>query len=213
MVFDIKKSDNKKVGEMYEGAMKELEEFFETEWKTVRPKLILVPNRETYEGLYYEENTEDWDIASTMNTRDFIAVLTPDAIKKESYHQYSDEFYYELIKHELCHQFENKIRDALYPLWMGEGLACYASGQITKMRKPEVFKNFLRYFDYEDEETYTESPFAVWILITKFGKKKFLEFLGVSDTENEKEFKKIFKEFFGVKLSYEWFNKMLEETK
>ena len=213
MIFDIKQSDNKKVEEMYERAMKELEEFFEFEWKTVRPKLILIPNREVFDGMHYDEKTEDWVIGSTMNTNDFIGVLTPEGIEKDSSHKYSDESYYSLIKHELCHQFENKIRDSYHPLWLGEGLAEYASGQITKMKKPEVFSNFIKYFDYEDGGIYQESTFAVWILIEEFGKKKFLEFLKISDVENEKEFNKIFKEFFGIELSYDWFNKILEKKK
>lgn len=213
MVFDINKSDNKKVEEMYERAMKELEKFFEFEWKIARPKLILAPSRETFDGIFYEEKSEDWVIASTMNTKNFICVLTPEAIDKESSHEYSDESYFSLIKHELCHQFCNRLKDSYCPFWLGEGLAEYTSGQIKKMKKPDIFKNFLKYFNYEDGEIYQESTFAVWILIEEFGKKKVLEFLKVSDTENEKEFNKIFKDFFGIELSYDWFNKMLEERK
>jgi len=214
MVFDIKKSNNKKVEEMYQKAMKELNEFFEIDWNRNMPQLIIVDSRDILNA-FSEEKTGDWVVSTTSISGRMIVILSPEKYEEESKgtHKYSDEEYYQLIKHELTHQYEFIFKNEYTPFWFSEGLAEYTSGQIKNMKKPEIFEKFLKYFDYEDGDTYVESAFAVWILIEEFGKKKVIEFLKISDTEDEEEFNKIFKDFFGVELTYDWFNKMLEKRK
>ena len=211
MIFDVQKSNNKKIKGMYIKAMEELRRFFEIDWNQNEPKIFLVKDRKIFDE-FSEGKTEEWVIATALISTDIIIIFSPERVEKETIHKYSDDFYYKIIKHELAHRFTHILRKANNCHWLTEGLAVYVSGQIDERVKPKEFCNFLSYFDEADSKIYAESPFAVEILIKQFGKKKFLEFLKVSDTENEKEFKKIFKDFFGIELGYEWFNKMLKES-
>jgi len=214
MIFDIKKSNNKKTEEMYERAMKELGEFFEIEWNEnkLKFKVIFVPDRETFDSLK-GRNTEDWARGSTMGSRNIIFIFPPEKIEIETSHKYSDETYYNFLKHELAHLFTGRLRRGYKPIWLHEGIAVYVSGQIPDEKEPIKLNKFLEFFNTGGVGVYDESGVAVQILIEQFGKKRFLEFVTKSEVENEEEFKEIFEEFFGVKLEYEWFNKMLKETR
>ena len=96
MIFDIQRSNNTKVEEMYDKAMKELIEFFHFNWNQHTPKVILVPDRETYNALMGEK-TKAWEEGTTLMSEDTVYVFAPEKIDSETSHDYSDETYYSLF--------------------------------------------------------------------------------------------------------------------
>lgn len=209
MVFDIQKSNNKKVEEMYERSMKELGEFFGMRWEENRPKVIFVPDREIYNFLAGEE-TEDWEEGSTFNSHNSIYVFPPEKIEKETSHTYSDESYFQFIKHELSHLFIHVVCGSI-PVWIDEGLAVCSSGQRDKWGNPKEFNRFLESWDFTVQGSHVEMGGAVGILMDEFGKDQVINFAKVSaGIKSKEELGEIFKDFFGIELEYKWFNKFLK---
>lgn len=208
-VFNITTSENTKVANFYDQAIKELSKFYGIRWSGSIPKIYLVPDRKTFDNLKGYK-TENWVVGSTLNSRDIFYVLAPDKYEAESNHKYSDDEYFRLIKHELSHLFQKQLFDSYKPIWLTEGLAVYTSGQLMLKRKPEKFTNFLNFFSNGGSGVYAESGFAVEMLIKKFGKKKFLKVLkGIKTPVTKVNFNKYFEEELGLKLNYSWFNKNL----
>ena len=79
----------------------------------------------------------------------------------------------ELIGQKIC-QSQGKG-----PIWLDEGFAIYTSNQLSTKERPKEFKNFLKYYSYEDEKVYLEAGFVVEGLINKYGKEKAIGFLKV----------------------------------
>jgi len=208
-VFNITTSMDEKVAGFYAKAMEELAEFYGFEWTQNTPKIFLVPNRKTFNDLYNKE-TENWVVGSTINSNNTFFVLAPEVYEAESDHKYSDEEYFKLIKHELSHFYARNFFDDYKPIWFTEGIALYSAGQLNEQRRPKEFIKFLDYYGKGGAGVYAESGFVVEILIRKFGKKKFLKMLeGIKVPVTEKGFKKYFEKFFGIELSYKWFNENL----
>jgi len=208
-VFNVTTSDNKKVEEFYEKALKELADFYGFEWTQNTPKIFLVPDRKTFNALYHKE-TEEWVVGSTMNSNNTFFVLAPDAYGSESSHKYSDEEYYKLIKHELSHFYARTFFDDYKPKWLTEGLALYSAGQLNEKWKPKKFIKFLDFFSNGGPGLYDESGFAVEVLIKQLGKEKILEILkGIKIPVDEKEFKEYFEHSLNIDLTYDWFNERL----
>jgi len=203
MVFEINKVDRPKIDEVYENSMGELDNFFELGWVKNRPSLILIPDRKTMDALKGEK-TEDWVVG--WGGRD-VYLLSDKNYEKESSHNYSDEEYFKLIKHELAHCFSNVISGfANKPTWLLEGISIYLSGQNSMKKKPGKLENFIEHYDTLDRNSYRESGFVVEFLVEKQGKEKLLELLKKSGNTDSKEgFSELFKSIYGFDLKYENF--------
>jgi hypothetical protein len=211
MVFEIKNIKNSKVDGFYKRAMNELNSFFSSflNWKYHAPRLILVPDRKTWDFIEGEK-TESWLVGSADSNT--IYVLDPKNFEAESCHKYSDETYFSLIKHELVHCFFNILANGQEnPLWLNEGLCMFLSGQNKFKKKPGSFKNFLKFYNNSGKEMYSESGFAVELLVRKYGKKKLILLIKeLKKFPSKGKFKELFKSIYGFDLSYRNFNSFLK---
>jgi hypothetical protein len=164
----------------------------------------LVDNREEF-NLLVGEKTEDWVIGKALDYNK-IVLISPEGYETSSTHKFSKSEYEILVRHEIGHLFYQIFSQGKGPVWLEEGFAIYTSGELNTKKRPKVFNSFLRYYNEEDDGVYSESGFVVADLIENFGKEKVVEFLRLLPKVNdEKEFKKIFKEYFDMKLEYSSF--------
>ncbi len=211
MIFEINSKKDPFIEDIYEKSMKELNDFFGINWVKKKPSVIIVPDRRTINKLK-NEKTEDWVIAWAGMGDHSIYLLDRKNYEKESCHKYSDEKYSSTIKHELAHLFLEIFCKYSYvkPMWLNEGVCIYLSGQNNFKKKPDKFGNFLDFYDKGGKEIYSESGFAVQVLIEKHGKEKFMKLLeGLKDLNSKEKFEKIFYEIYRFKPYYEEFNKLL----
>ena len=209
MVFNISQSENEKIKGFYDKAMQELSEFYQMIWNENTPIVFLVENRENINKLEGFD-TEDWIIGFTLGTRRLLFILNPDNYEAESSHKYSDEQYYILMKHELSHLYSQILYRGHKPVWLVEGIAIYSSGQLKSDPKPEKFRVFLKYMTDGGKGLHYEAGFAVEIMIKDKGKKHFLEFYKAQkDVKTIPDLEKLFKEYYGEELNYDYFNKRL----
>lgn len=193
----------------FKESMKELEEFYGVEWNEDRPRITCAPDRKTIDGLKGEK-TEDW-VVGWVGTDNNIYVLSAENFEKESQHKFSEKGYKELIKHELSHCFYTHLftNGKFIPIWLNEGLAVYTSGE--EKQKVIKFENFLKYFSYQDKDTYAEVRFVIELLIKNWGKENLLKLLrGIKDIETESDFNKLFESIYGEAPNYDFFNKLLD---
>ncbi len=208
-VFNITTSKDEKVIGFYNQAIKELEAFYGLDLSKDSPRLLIVPDRKTFNELYNKE-TENWVVGSTMNSKETLHLLAPESYERESSHKYSDNEYLWLMKHELSHLISQRFYDSYKPIWFTEGIAIYSSGQIEYYGRPKTFTKFLDFFSNGGNGVYDESGAAVEILIKKIGKENFLKALKDIKTPVTKElFEEFFKKNFDIELSYKWFNENL----
>lgn len=207
MIFELNPREDKFIEDCYKKAMKELNGFFGIDWVKNTPALIVVANRKSFD-MILKMKTEEWHTAESRAGRIFL--LSPKSYKEESCHPYSKEKYFSMIKHELCHQFQDVLSNYNYkPLWLSEGLATYLSNQMYPEIRPEKFSRFLSFYDKGGREVYNESGFAVELLIRKFGKRKLLRLIkSLKKINSEKKFKEKFKEIYKFNLSYREINKL-----
>lgn len=208
-IYDINttQSNNTKVKDFYNKAMKELIDFYAINWIENTPVIYLVDGRESFD-IISGYKTEDWVVGRALSYNKLL-LLSPESYEKESRHKYSDKEYYSLLKHELSHLFYITFSKWKGPIWLDEGFAIYTSNQLSTKERPKEFKNFLKYYSYEDEKVYSESGFVVEELINKYGKEKVIGFLKVlSNVNSEDEFKKEFEKYFGLELDYKSFKEL-----
>lgn len=213
MIFDIdvKPSENTKINDFYEKAIKDLNEFYQIKWEDNKPRIFLLKSRKEFDDLY-ERKTEEWVVGTTMGTQRDVYVLSPEVYEKESSHKYSDREYETLLRHEISHLYSRIFFSKYRPRWFLEGIAIYSSGQLELKRKITEFTAFLDFFDNGGSGIYDESGWAVLILDKEFGREKLLQFLKSLDRfKNREEFENIFKEIYGIELKYEWFNERIEK--
>ena len=117
-----------------------------------------------------------------------------------------------MLKHEISHLYTNIFYKEYYPVWLLEGIAIYSSGQLEIKPKIKEFKRFLEFFENGGSAVYGEAGFAVMILDKKFGREKLLKLLkSLKGIKNEDDFKKIYKQVYGIELSYDWFNEKINK--
>jgi len=201
MVFEIKSIKNNKLDKIYEDSMKEFGSFFELDWKDNRPNIIIVPDRRTID-LLKGTKTENWLVGWTNGTD--VYILDYRNYEKESAHEYSDEEYSALIKHEMAHCFSNIISGfSKAPIWLLEGISIFLSGQNKFKAKPKNFSNFIDFYDKFSKEVYYESGFAVEFLVKTYGKEKLLKLLkGIKNIESKEDFASLFKSIYKFDLEY-----------
>lgn len=209
MIFEVKTKKNKFIEEVYEKSMQELGKFYGINWVENRPKIIIVKDRKTIDKLKGYK-TEKWLVgwADFGNT---IYILDPSKYKTDSDHIYTKETFGAFIKHELGHLFFRVfVKNMKAPIWLNEGTTIHLSGQNKFKKEVQEFKTFLTYYDKGGKGVYKESGFFVEILIQKFGKKKFLNFLkSLQKVKNKKEFDALFFKTYKFKLNYKEINKLL----
>lgn len=194
-------SKNNKVKSFYDKAMQELIDFYCVNWIENTPVIYLVNSRESFD-IISGYKTEDWVVGRALSY-DKLLLLSPESYEKESRHEYSDEEYYSLLKHELSHLFYMIFSQGKGPIWLDEGFAIFTSDQLTEKDRPKEFKTFIKYYSHEDEDVYSEAGFVVEGLIKKHGKEKVIGFLKVlPDINNEDSFKNEFEKYFGIELDY-----------
>ncbi|MDP4038737.1 MAG: hypothetical protein Q8P54_02105 [bacterium] len=204
MTFKISKSNHSKLDKVYEKSMTELISFFGLNWKYNRPNLILVPDRKTID-LLCGEKTEDW-LVGWVRGRDAY-VLNHEAFGTDSSHEYSNEQYFALIKHELTHCFSGNVsKYAHIPVWLTEGISIYLSGQNKFKTKPKKLTRFIDFYQEGGKGLYSEAGFAVELLVKKHGKQKILKLLKrLKEVNSRKDFANLFKSIYGFELKYENF--------
>lgn len=198
---NIKQSDSTKVKDFYDKAMKELIQFYGINWIDNTPVIHVVDSRKDY-NIMAGHSTEDWEVGKAYDDNKLL-LLSPNSYEKESTHKYTDNEYYSLIKHELSHLFFNIFSKSGEPAWLNEGFAIYVSDQLSRKERPKVFKNFLKYYSYEDKDIYEEVGFVVEGLIKRYCKDRVVGFLRrLCDVNSEEDFKREFEEYFGIELGY-----------
>ncbi len=222
MIFSIKTKEDSLIEDYYKKSMSELNNFFDINWVENTPNIFIVPNRKEFDNLLGYP-TKDWLIGYGVSTS--IYILDKRGIKKHSNHEFSNLKYQQLIKHELCHLFQETVSRYLCPVWLSEGLAVYLSEEIKDVKIN--FKLFLNNYFIAEKSSYDEGSYFVKFLIEKFGKKKFIQFLyKISDLnyitsddknliKNQNRFKKdfncLFKEIFKFDLNYKSINNIYTE--
>jgi hypothetical protein len=190
--------------------MKDLNKFYGIKWTFGRPNVIIARDRKQIDELK-DIKTERWLIGWASGQ--FVYLLDRKTYNKESEHTYNEKFYRCSLRHELSHAFYAILSDRrTSPVWLCEGVAIYTSGQNNLKKKPDIFKTFLNFYDKGGRGVYSESGFAVEILIRKYGKKKILNLISLLGTvQNNISFLKLFKGIYGFKPNYKNFNILLKE--
>lgn len=203
---------DKFINDAYKRAMDELNSFFDINWIYETPQIIILKNREAINILKHKK-TESWFVAWADNSRN-VFILDRNNFGKESSHKYSNEYYLSLIKHEIAHLFYKILsKGKTGPNWLSEGVAIFTSGQNKFKEMPKKFKDFLKFYDKLEKETYYESGFVVELLVKNFGKNKLLKLIkSLSEINNEERFYKKFKSIYKFDLSYKHLNKILKKV-
>ncbi len=200
--INLKIMKNKKLEDHFNRSMKELRKVFGINWVYNTPSFLVVEDRQTMDALEGRE-TPKWKVGYNMG-RDAIVILGPKNYERDSIHKYSDEDMRRLIKHELCHAFYSLAAGNHHPRWLTEGLSLNLADEVDRYAKVEVFKDFI-----ESDKNYREWAWAVKVLIDKYGIDKIIEFVKSLKEVSDDDFSKHFENFFGSKLSYKNFNKLL----
>ena len=211
MIFELKEKKDKELSYIYNKAMKELDEFFKLNWKINTPKIVILKTRREIDK-FKKEKTPNWLVGWADGN--VIYLLDRKDYEKESSHKYSEESYYRLLKHELCHLFFEHISRANTMdqfIWFNEGVAGFLSEQYKESTKPERFLKFLNQYSNWEGKAYGESSYAVKLLVDKFGKQKLLKFIkNLRKVNSERDFKVLFKKIYRFNLNYENMNKLLK---
>lgn len=215
MSYSLEYKKDSFIDKSYKKSIKELNDFFELDWKENLPIIFLVKDRITINQLQGKK-TEDWVCGWVKRLNVFVLHYSKikdytRLTKKEIKERYS-----KLIKHELTHcffqVFSGIIDKPIRPKWISEGVAFYLAKQNN--RKPEKFSEFLDYYDTGGRGIYMESAFVIEILVKKFGKQKLLNLIKNLKILNSKdEFDKLFKKIYGFDLNYDNINRLWKNHK
>src|SRR3989344_5429446 len=146
MVLKIHHSKNDFLEKIYTDLMKSLNEFYEINCVHHLPIIIIVDDRETINTLKGKK-TENWVVGWTNGSQ--VYILNKDSFEKESSHKYNPDEYSALIKHELSHCFYNILSGYHhFPIWLGEGVASYTSGQNNLKTQEEFDKFFVKEYGF-----------------------------------------------------------------
>ena len=201
-IFKITQSPSTSIEKLKKRAVEELNQFFSTNWSSKDINIFLIDDRKTLDVLS-EFKTKAWMVGFYMS-RNSIGLINPKNLESESIHKYSEENYFKLIKHEICHVYLGAIFGTSSFRWIEEGVCVYVSWQYEKVTK---FKNL-----FNDKNYYVESGYAFKLLADKFGEDSIYEFLKKqSGCETQKEMEKAFEKVYGNRPTLEFFNHLLSE--
>lgn len=205
MVFDLKISEEQHIAQLYEDLLEELSDWYGFNWNRNTPKLYLINDKKTFYASKGRECPEY--VRGFGDYCNNIYVYSPEAMVKNTIHKYDEKGYRMFLKHELDHRFFHVFTKGVRkPKWLVEGNAGYVAEQYKFADKVGYFEKFLEMVEEMESDAYTESSFAVKLLVEKVGKDKYLSFL--KDLA-KKDFKKEFKDSFGFELEYDSFNNLL----
>ena len=203
-IFKIAQTENPKLEETYKSSMEVLKDFFGLNWTRNTPKIYLVDSRKTIDSLK-DQQTPEWLIGWAMERT--VYILEKNAFGTDSSHNYSEKDYEMLVTHELAHLFFKVVTgEKTKPSWLWEGVSVYMSGQSGAWKKPKSLCVFLD--NPKDKALYSESGCAVSLLIEHYGKDKFIQLLK-KYKNYAGEFSNLFEETYGIPLSYESFNQLI----
>ncbi|OGD78682.1 hypothetical protein A2368_02095 [Candidatus Collierbacteria bacterium RIFOXYB1_FULL_49_13] len=208
-LMEVTEVENPKIDGFYEEAMDKVGRFFGINWIQNRPIVRLVKDRKTIDILRRKQ-TSDWVVGFT--DRLGIVLLHPDSFGTECRQKYSDEYYSELVAHEIAHLFyEITSGGKRFPVWLTEGISGYVSEQYID--RP-VIKEFTKFLEPEAiESLYSEAPYAVKLLVDKYGRRKLLDLVKAvaKIPMDDVSFPKVFLDMYGLKLEYKMFNDLATE--
>ena len=207
MIFSIKPTTNSLVQKAYEEGMKELGNFWETNWVQNTPDVFIIDSRKEIDVIKGTE-TSNQSVGWSKNRN--IYLLDYKKIESESSYKLTPEQYVALVKHELNHSFFNIASgNAMAPLWLNEGLSIYLSGQtkLGQWERPIELRGFIDSEGENKKYAYAEGGFVVELLVNKFGKEKLIQLVKQLKTiKDGQEFKRAFAEIYGVELDYKIIN-------
>ena len=218
MIFKINSITDDLIQSAYDEAMMKFNDFWGVGWDTNTPYVIVVENREDFDVLLAKK-TENWTSASAFfgnrPGERRLYVLDFKNINQLSSQKYDENGYKALIRHELCHLFYKIVsKGPTGPAWLSEGASVYLSGQNDLMTRPNKFDGFIEANGEKMAKAYNEGGYVVEMLVTKFGKEKFIKLISsLSEVKIEGDFDKIFEGIYGFKLNYETINGIYLENK
>ena len=191
-------------------SINDLNKFYGINWVHHLPVTIVVKDRKSID-LLKGEKTEPWVVGWAEGNKVFI--LDHNNFATESDHKYSLETYYSLLKHEISHTFYRILSGGnMKPVWLCEGVAIHTSGQNKEKRPIDCFKEFLSFHEKGGKGVYTESGFAVYLLVKEFGKQKLLDLIkGLKPIVSQKDFTSLFIKIYGIEPTYEKFDELLKK--
>ena len=207
--FTFKPVKNIKIQKALEKNKKELDKFWGIEFHL--PNVFLVKSRKDYD-LFCGFETADW-MSGRAVAGGHVFVFDPKVYTKETSHK-DKEGFWKLLKHEQCHFYYFTFMKTRKPIWLNEGLACYASKQLNKINNVE---KVLKVVDLKKHENWKRMVYPIgyfWVdfLIEKFGKEKFFKFLKlVSKDDSEKGVKHSFFKVYKYKFNKKELKKMIEK--
>jgi len=208
MIFKVNSTIDERTQKAYDEAMESLNDFWGIDWTSMTPNIFVVDSRKDMDMLK-GKSTEPWMVAFATGNQPGdrkVYILDYDKFATESSWQITEEGYKALLKHEICHLFTTIVsKGRQIPSWLNEGLSICLSGQLSLGRvKPTSFGRFL---SGNIKDSYDEGGFVVEILINKFGKDKLIKLIGsMSEVKSQEDSQKIFKDVFGIDLSYDSIN-------
>ncbi len=207
MIFGTSFNQDEWLENVLTEAISELQKFFEFRWTRNKPRLFLVPNRQTINQLFGAKTPPSVVGWSEMRN---IFLLAPQNYEAESNHRFSTSEYTALIKHEVCHSFYGVITGSQYPKWLSEGVAIYTSGQIKLWPRPLKIEKLLEFYEAGIGGPHAEAGFVVEALIFKFGKGKLLRLIKylAKIPKNRTDFDQLFQEIYGEKPGYDFFGRI-----
>ncbi len=210
MPLKIETFEDEFIDKICNESVDDLNKFYELNWVHHLPVPIVVKDRKSIDILKGEK-TEPWLVGWAHGNK--IYILDRSNFEKESSHKYSSDMYYSLLKHEISHAFYSIISNGnTKPVWLCEGVAIFTSGQIKEKQPVSSFKEFLDFYEGGGERVYSESGFAVHVLIEEYGKQKLLDLIkGLKSANSPEEFSGLFVTIYGMEPRYEKFNELLKK--
>ncbi len=216
MFYDIKVSENLSLADFYSQAMQELDAFYELNWTENKPKIFILSTKEDI-----QKCREQMGLSNFKGASGWVGNGSVYIVSKEIYNELMtpldlDEQYLMLIKHELSHLFFQHVSNFnSRPDWIWEGCAIYLSGQNKYKKTPEMFTDFLKFFDKNVEgNVYQESGFVIQLLVEKFGKEKLLDLIKrLKECKSTEDLNRLFLEIYNLELSYETINELWLNSK
>lgn len=215
MLYTLQPLKDAHLERVFRRSFKELNEFFPVNWEKNTPKVFVIKTRKEYEA-FVGYKTQPWMVGNS-NGR-LVTLLAYESLGKESSHCYSRTEYDALLKHELCHSFMGLYVGVSHdiPLWINEGTCLYLADQLRSRNRTKKLKGFLGCYrqGQNPDYLYSESGFAVALLVEKFGKAKYLKLLkGLGKIKTRPAFNKYFQTVYHFAPTYKNFNALLDFPK
>ncbi len=198
MILKAKPIEDELIEDSYIEGMKVFNDFWGINWINNTPDVIVLESREDIDKVYGKK-TQSWVRAWARNRT--VYILSFDNITTESSHSDSKEEYQATIRHEIGHLFTNIVTNGeSIPKWLNEGISTYLADQLLFNKKPDAFTGFLESNQTNHKPAYVEGGYVVELLLTNFGKAKFIDFVKSLGTNES------FKRIYGFELTYDNIN-------